>query len=142
MTTSPRWLPQLEKINWERFLMCQRVAKREEFRQQSSTTSDYRQRLINYFIKYSPRTDWSDLISDLYSKRWWWIGDRLNIPRSKLDAIEDQHSRPDQCSRACWDLYVSEHRGREWPLHFIYRTALKSWRWYRRSTSRASSFKI
>ena len=41
-------------------------SKREEFRQQSSTTADYRQRLINYFIKYSPRMDWRELISDLY----------------------------------------------------------------------------
>ena len=41
-------------------------SKRKEFRQQSSTTADYRQRLINYFIKYSPWTDWSDLASRLY----------------------------------------------------------------------------
>ena len=41
-------------------------SKREEFRQQSSTTADYRQRLIEYFIKYSPWMDWSDLTSRLY----------------------------------------------------------------------------
>ena len=41
-------------------------SKREEFQQQSSTTADYRQRLINYFIKYSHRADWSDLTSRLY----------------------------------------------------------------------------
>ncbi|MCG8625221.1 MAG: hypothetical protein MJE68_24890 [Proteobacteria bacterium] len=41
-------------------------SKREEFQQQSSTTADYRQRLINYFIKYSPWADWSDLTSRLY----------------------------------------------------------------------------
>ena len=46
--------------------------------------------------------------------RWWWIGSWLNIPQSKLDAIEDQHSSPDQCSRACWDLYVSEHPSPSW----------------------------
>ena len=40
--------------------------KSEEFQQQSSTTADYRQRLINYFIKYSHRVDWSDLTSWLY----------------------------------------------------------------------------
>ena len=41
-------------------------SKREEFQQQSSTTADYRQRLINYFIKYSPWADWSDLAGRLY----------------------------------------------------------------------------
>ena len=41
-------------------------SKRKEFRQQSSTTADYRQRLINYFIKYSPWASWSDLTSRLY----------------------------------------------------------------------------
>jgi hypothetical protein len=40
--------------------------KREEFRRQSSTTADYRQRLVDYFIKYSPWADWSDLASWLY----------------------------------------------------------------------------
>jgi hypothetical protein len=41
-------------------------SKSEEFRQQSSTTADYRQRLIDYFIKYSPWAGWSDLASWLY----------------------------------------------------------------------------
>ena len=41
-------------------------SKMEEFRQQSSTTADYRQRLIDYFIKYSPRAGWSDFTSWLY----------------------------------------------------------------------------
>ena len=41
-------------------------SKREEFRQQSSTTADYRQRLINYFMKYSPWADWSELANWLY----------------------------------------------------------------------------
>ena len=40
--------------------------KEEEFRQQSSTTADYRQRLIQYFIKYSPHASWSELASVLY----------------------------------------------------------------------------
>ena len=42
------------------------VNKSEEFRQQSSTTADYRQRLIDYFVKYSPWASWSDLASRLY----------------------------------------------------------------------------
>ena len=42
-------------------------SKREEFRRQSSTTADYRQRLIDYFIKYSPWATWSDLASRLYA---------------------------------------------------------------------------
>ena len=41
-------------------------SKRGEFRQQSSTTADYRQRLIEYFIKYSPFASWSDLAGRLY----------------------------------------------------------------------------
>ena len=41
-------------------------SKMEEFRQQSSTTADYRQRLIDHFIKYSPWVGWSDLTSWLY----------------------------------------------------------------------------
>ena len=42
------------------------MSKMEEFRQQSSTTADYRQRLINYFIKYSPWASWSELAGWLY----------------------------------------------------------------------------
>ena len=41
-------------------------SKRKEFRQQSSTTADYRQRLIDHFIKYSPWVGWSDFTSKLY----------------------------------------------------------------------------
>ena len=41
-------------------------SKKKELQQQSSTTADYRQRLINYFIKYSHWAGWSDLISWLY----------------------------------------------------------------------------
>ena len=41
-------------------------SKMEEFQQQSSTTTDYRQRLIEYFVKYSPWASWSDLGSSLY----------------------------------------------------------------------------
>jgi hypothetical protein len=48
------------------------------------------------------------------SRRWWGIGLWLNIPTSKLYAIEGQHSSPDQCSRACWDLYVSDHPSPSW----------------------------
>ena len=48
------------------------------------------------------------------SDLWWHIGVWLNIPRSKFNAIEDQHSSPDQCSHACWDLYVSEHPSPSW----------------------------
>ena len=41
-------------------------SKRKEFQQQSSTTADYRQRLINYFIRYSHWADWSDFTRRLY----------------------------------------------------------------------------
>ena len=43
------------------------MSKREEFRQQSSATADYRQRLMDYFFKYSHlAADWSDLTGRLY----------------------------------------------------------------------------
>ena len=42
-------------------------SKTEEFRQQSSTAADYRQRLIEHFIKYSYLANWSDLASRLYA---------------------------------------------------------------------------
>ena len=48
------------------------------------------------------------------SRQWWSIGLWLRIPQSKLDAIEGQHSSPDQRSHACWDLYVSEHPSPSW----------------------------
>ena len=48
------------------------------------------------------------------NRRWWINGNWLNIPQSKLNAIEGQHSSPDQRSRACWDLYVSEHPSPSW----------------------------
>ena len=48
------------------------------------------------------------------SLQWWFIGLWLNIPESKLIAIERQHSSPDQRTRACWDLYVSEHPSPSW----------------------------
>ena len=41
-------------------------SKKEEFQQQSSITADYRQRLVDYFIKYSPWASWSDLAGRLY----------------------------------------------------------------------------
>ena len=43
-------------------------SKGVEFRQQSksTTTADYRLRLIDYFIKYSPWAGWSDLTGMLY----------------------------------------------------------------------------
>jgi hypothetical protein len=49
-----------------------------------------------------------------FSWRWRNIGNWLNIPGSKRDAIEHQHSSPDQRSRACWDLYVSDHPSPSW----------------------------
>ena len=40
--------------------------KWEELRQQSSTTAEYRERLIDYFLKYSEDASWSDLAGRLY----------------------------------------------------------------------------
>ena len=49
-----------------------------------------------------------------YDINWSLIGIGLNIPRSKLDAIERQHSSTDQRSRACWSLYVTDHPSPSW----------------------------
>ena len=53
-------------------------------------------------------------INVVFSWRWRNIGNWLSISESKLDAIEGQHSSPDQRSRACWDLYVSDHPSPSW----------------------------
>ena len=42
------------------------VSKMEELRQQSSTTAEYREGLIDYFLKYSELASWSDLAGRLY----------------------------------------------------------------------------
>ena len=42
------------------------VSKREEFQQQSSTTVEYRNKVIDYFLKYSYLVSWSDVSSRLY----------------------------------------------------------------------------
>ena len=62
-------------------------------------------------------TDLTTLLENInvgYSRQWWYTGSWLDIPQSKLNAIEGQHSRPDQRSRACWDLYVSDHPSPSW----------------------------
>ena len=38
----------------------------EEFQQQSSTTVEYRNKAIDYFLKYSHFASWSDISSRLY----------------------------------------------------------------------------
>ena len=40
--------------------------KGRELQQQSSTTAEYRERLIDYFLKYSEFASWSDLAGRLY----------------------------------------------------------------------------
>ena len=42
------------------------MRKREEFQQQSSTTVEYRNKVIDYFLKYSYIASWSDVSSHLY----------------------------------------------------------------------------
>ena len=44
------------------------LSKQKEFRQQSSTTVEYRKKVIDYFLKYSHLASWSDVSSRLY--RW------------------------------------------------------------------------
>ena len=59
-------------------------------------------------------TNLTTLLENVNVGLWWGIGNWLNIPQSKLSAIEGQHSSPDQRSRTCWDLYVSEHPSPSW----------------------------
>ena len=59
-------------------------------------------------------TNLTTLLENVNGGRWWDIGSWLNMPKSKLNVIEGQHSSPDQCSRACWDLYVSDHPSPSW----------------------------
>ena len=44
------------------------VSKREEFQLESSTTVEYRNKVIDYFLKYSHLATWSDVSSLLYSE--------------------------------------------------------------------------
>ena len=41
-------------------------SKRDEIREKTSTSAEYREGLINYFIQYSPYATWSDLSGELY----------------------------------------------------------------------------
>ena len=42
------------------------MSKLEEFRQQSYTTVEYRNKVIDYFLKYSHYSSWSDVSGRLY----------------------------------------------------------------------------
>ena len=42
------------------------MSKRKEFRQQSSTTVECRNKIIDYFLKYSHFATWSDVSGRLY----------------------------------------------------------------------------
>ena len=44
------------------------LSKQKEFQQQSSTTVEYRNKVIDYFLKYSQLASWCDVSSRLY--RW------------------------------------------------------------------------
>ena len=62
-------------------------------------------------------TDLTTLLENVNVKvsyNWNLIGIYLNIPDSKLNAIEGQHSSPDQRSHACWDLYITGHPSPSW----------------------------
>ena len=61
-------------------------------------------------------------VNDRMFSQWWFIGLWLNIPQSKLNAIKNQYSSPDQCSRACWDLYITDHPSPSWKrvAHALY----------------------
>ena len=49
-----------------------------------------------------------------FNRGWWSIGIWLNIPPPKLNTIDDQYSSSDQRSRACWDLYITDHPSPTW----------------------------
>ena len=42
------------------------LSKKDEIREKTSTSAEYREGLINYFIQYSPYATWSDLSGELY----------------------------------------------------------------------------
>ena len=51
----------------------------------------------------------------LESHKWYGIGPWINIPSSKLNKIERQHSADDlRCSDACWELYLKDHPSPTW----------------------------
>ena len=41
-------------------------SKQDEIREKTSTSAEYREGLINYFIQYSPYATWSGLSGELY----------------------------------------------------------------------------
>ena len=41
-------------------------SKQDKIREKTSTSAEYREGLINYFIQYSPYATWSDLSGELY----------------------------------------------------------------------------
>ena len=51
---------------------CLRVppSKQYEIRKKTSTSAEYREGLINYFIQYSPYATWSDLSGELYCNEY------------------------------------------------------------------------
>ena len=53
---------------------------------------------------------------DRVSNDWYWIGRLIDIPESKRDMIDHQHSSDSQCSRACWEAYVNDHPFPTWQL--------------------------
>ena len=50
------------------------------------------------------------------------VGIRMNIPRSKLNVIKQQHSNFDDSNCACWELYLEEHPSPTWQrvAHALY----------------------
>ena len=53
-------------------------------------------------------------VSERDSQMWLYMAIWLNIPSSKYNAIKSQHSSPAQRSRACWDLYITDHPSPSW----------------------------
>ena len=51
---------------------CVRVpsSKQNKIREKTSTSAEYREGLINYFIQYSPYATWSDLSGELYFREY------------------------------------------------------------------------
>lgn len=70
--------------------------------------------LLEPSLSLANLTNLLENVNERDSDQWWLIGIELNIPSSKVNAISDQYSNPDQRSHACWNLYITDHPSPTW----------------------------
>ena len=49
-----------------RVIVCVPYSIQEEIREKTSTSADFREGVIEYYIQYSPRATWGELAGELY----------------------------------------------------------------------------